>query len=287
MQGNDDDEVLVIDGLGHHRVFTRRTVKHMVVGSILGFFLSLTLSSILYEISKWDNGLFVAADVVVLFAASLALFMKQFRAHQNLKKSGAVNTNSMDEPEMRMLSIVRVGAACVGTGAICVLLLKLISSLPAVAKFFLILNISAAHCYLLCMGSVEFFNSVVNGGTPLIARQLYTVVIASLGIGCLSGFLFGVADVEKNYESFAWEEWVAAAVCILSGAAVGHANAVAVDDQMEIAFDPLPMDETATAAAASSLPSDSTSAVSLSTVAAARTGSSVFGTNAGSLADDE
>ena len=230
----------------------------MAIGAGLGFVLSLTISSILFELSRgvW----YVVLDVIILLAASVALFMKQFRAAKSLGEKAAPGV-SFAAPEAWMLAVVRVGAACVAAAAISNIVVAA-TSLPAALKMVLMMNIAASHCYLLCLASVEVFNSSVNSGAPLVARQLYTVAISSLAVGCVSGFLFGAADVEAHYTRLGWEEWVAAALCILSGAAVGHANSVAVDDQMEIAFEPLPMEETAagapSAAASGSVDDDAT-----------------------------
>ena len=236
----DDNDVLVIEGLGHRRSFSKRALIHMVAGAALGFVLSLTLSSIMYEIVR--DTAFAVVDVGVLLAAAVALFLKQVRAAGGAAGRAAPSL-SFEQPASSMLTVVRIGAACVAAAAVCVIVVAA-TALPPALKFFLVTEISAAHCYLLVLGSVEFFNYAVNGGSPLIARQLYTVAIAAVAVGCVSGFVFGLADVEVHERRLGWEEWVAAAICIVSGAAVGHANAVAVDDVMEIAFEPLPMDET-------------------------------------------
>lgn len=155
---------------------------------------------------------------------------------------------SFDKPFDKMLAVVRLGGAICLFGSIGTVLV-IGTSLPPALKMFCIMTSAASHAFLLCLGCVEAFNQFFNNGAPLIARQLFTVAGCAVLVGCLSGFVFGAADVENDIERLSWEQWVTASLCMLSGAAIGHANAVASnDDDMEIAFDPLPMDEAADAA---------------------------------------
>jgi uncharacterized membrane protein len=96
---------------------------------------------------------------------------------------------------------------------------------------------------MLTYAAVHIYNAIYRPLGSFVARQVYLVAGASVMVGAVTGVLYSLFGVDVNFRRFAYEEWIAAALCAVSGAAVGWGNATAVDDAMEITFDELPMED--------------------------------------------
>ena len=150
--------------------------------------------------------------------------------------------------------VARIGALFVLVGAVATLLAPIAyaQGWPRVASNCVVATVGVSVSYALLFLIADLSNKfgplaqrlgALTGGPEFTARQLYTVVAMSVLLGGSCGLLFTVVDVEEHATRIGTEQWIAAGVGAVSGIVVYYAGTKALNDNLNVAFDPLPTDD--------------------------------------------
>lgn len=214
-------------------------VTHLLLFVLVGFVVSWCVSSILYSILV--NHLFRWSVALILLYTSCGLFLRA-------KMQTCPRNHSLP-------TVARLGALSVGVGSAASALAPyaLTNGWPRFATNCLLSTIGVSVSYAMLFLLTDVSNRIgpvaqrlgnLSGGPEFTARQLYTVVAMSVLLGGSCGLLFTLVDVEEHAARIGTEQWIAALIGAVSGLVVYYAGTKALSDNLDVAFDPLPSDDT-------------------------------------------
>lgn len=221
---------LVLDDATARQSSMRKVLKHMTVAAAIGFGSAIVVSSILYLIAT--NRTFAILFSIAMVFAGIALAWK---AQMQCTSSAAKTT---------LLRLATGGAVITVASGVASLLLTFTEGKSSIVFVVLYSCCSIGALYALTFIATDVYNRKMRRDAELNAKQLYSIAGIAIVVGSWCGFFFNAVDVEQHVSRFGFEQWVSAAIGSCGGALIGYVNYYyATDDEFDVAFDPLPMDD--------------------------------------------
>ena len=209
--------------------FTLPCLSQMLLTCILGFGLGIVLSSTLYLLVT--NSFFAVLISVALICFGLLVLLT------------TQSNSSSHAPLMKIIVLSGAGATVVG--GLCGLVLQFARPSLSFLLLWCCACFAISSCFALLLTYTEFYNYWISQ-QMLVAQQVYSIAISSITIGAATSFLFLLVDVEDHVARFGYEQWVTAGISGAIGALIGFVNHNVKGDDMNITFDPLPMEDAGT-----------------------------------------